>query len=162
LNSRHIGNTAVRQAIRVHQQSGQVARQNRSRILSPARVQVVELVQEVVATPATVEDLQRLIDIVSQDVEDPGLELAQVRTQISETTPFTGLLRFLSDTQNRTEIWTVLALLTMIVLYILSQQQPMKVEVVTPKVDEIVERVVEQIERDHPPEPTTTTEPNCK
>jgi transcriptional regulator GlxA family with amidase domain len=71
LNSRHIGNTAVRQAIRVHQQSGQVARQNRSRILSPARVQVVELVQEVVATPATVEDLQRLIDIVSQDVEDP-------------------------------------------------------------------------------------------
>jgi hypothetical protein len=68
----------------------------------------------------------------------------------------------LSDTQNRTEIWTVLALLTMIVLYILSQQQPMKVEVVTPKVDEIVERVVEQIERDHPPEPTTTTEPNCK
>jgi hypothetical protein len=161
LTSKHISSVAVHQAIRMHHQSHQIARQNASRLLRPARIDVAYLVQQVVEVAPTTEDLQRLIDICAQDIEDPGLELAQVETDIREQTPFAGVLRFLSDTQNRTEIWTVLALLTMIALYILSQQQPMKVEVVAPKVDDIVEHVMEQIEHDQQPEPPPTTEPEC-
>jgi hypothetical protein len=48
------------------------------------------------------------MDIVSQDVEDPGIEFAQVETQIRGT-PLAGVPRFLRSSQNRTEVWTVLA-----------------------------------------------------
>ena len=40
-------------------------------------------------------------------------------------------------------------------------QQPTKVDVVTPSVDEIVERVMERIERDSQSEPPPTTKPDC-
>jgi hypothetical protein len=155
---------AAHHAVQMHHRNAQVVAQNRSRILRPARIDVADLVQQVVEVAPTTEDLQRLIDICARDIEDPGLEFAQVETEIRERTPFAGVLRFLSDTQNRTEIWTVLALLTMIALYILSQQQPMKVEVVAPKVDDVVEHVMDQIEHDQQPEPPppTTAALDCK
>jgi hypothetical protein len=49
-----------------------------------------------------------------------------------------------------------------ILLHMLSQQQVTKVEIVTPSVDEIVERVMEQIEHEQPPEPPPITSPDCK
>jgi hypothetical protein len=153
---------AAHHAVQMHHRNAQVVAQNRSRILRPARIDVADLVQQVVEVAPTTEDLQRLIDICARDIEDPGLEFAQVESEIRERTPFAAVLGFLSDTQNRTEVWTVLALLTMIALYILSQQQPMKVEVVAPKVDDIVEHVMEQIEHEQRPEPPPTTEPDCE
>ena len=99
-----------------------------------------------------------------QEVEDPGFEFAKVETEIRETTPFAGVLRFLSDTQIRTEVWVILSVLVPILLYMLGQQQVLKVEVVAPSVDDLVERVMEQIEHEQLPEPSppTTAAPDCK
>ena len=161
--SRFHGNSAaVHRAVQIHHRSAQVARQNASRLLRPARAQVAELVREVVDVAPTADELQRLIDICSLDIEDPGLEFAEVRTEIREHTPFAGILRFLSDSQNRTEVWTVLSILVVILLHMLSQQQVTKVEIITPSVDEIVERVMEQIEHEQPPESPPITSPDCK
>ena len=158
--SRIIGNNAaVHRAVQVRQQHHQVAQQNMLRMQRMNRQLLSQVVQEVVATPATMEDYQQLAEIVH---DAPALEPDEVEARIRETTPFAGLLQFLSSSENRTEVWTVLGVLVMILLHILSQQQPTKVEVVTPSVDEIVERVVEQMERDRPPEPSPTTEPECE
>ena len=50
----------------MHQQSGQIARQNTSRLLRVNRARVAELVQQVVEVGPTTEDLQRFIDVISQ------------------------------------------------------------------------------------------------
>lgn len=159
--SRIYGNSvAVHQAHHVIQQSHQVAQQNMRMQMMQRQHLLSQLVQEVVATPATVEDYQQLAEIV-QEAKEQTLELGQIEARIREATPFAGTLQFLSNSQNRTEVWTVLGILVVILLHILNQQQPTKVEVVTPSVDEIVERVVEQMERDQPPEPVPTTQPDC-
>ncbi len=77
--SRINNSVAVDHAVRVHQQSGQIAWQNASRLLRVDRAQVAELVQQVVELGPTTEDLQRFIDVISQEVEDPGLELPTLR-----------------------------------------------------------------------------------
>jgi hypothetical protein len=150
---------AAQHAARIHRQHYQVIQQN-ARRRRMNRALLSRVVQEVVATPATVEDYQQLAEIV-QEAKEQTLELDQVETRIRETTPFVGILQFLGNSENRTEVWTVLGIIVMILLHILNQQQPTKVEVVTPSVDEIVERIAEQMERDQPPEPLPTTEAEC-
>lgn len=150
---------AAHHAARIHRQHYQVIQQNMRR-QRMNRALISRVAQEVVATPATIEDYQQLAEIV-QEAQEQSLELDQIEARIREVTPFAGVLQFLSYSQNRTEVWTVLGILVVILLHMLSQQQPTKVEVVTPSVDEIVERVVEQMERNRPPEPPTTTQSDC-
>lgn len=76
------GGMAVHQAVRMHHLSSQVAHQNNSRIITPPRAKVAEVVREIVEVAPTTEDLQRFIDIVSREVDDPGLEYAKVETEI--------------------------------------------------------------------------------
>jgi hypothetical protein len=121
--SRINNSVAVHHAVRMHQQSGQIARQNTSRLLRVNRAQVAELVQQVVEVGPTTEDLQRFIDIISQEVEDPGLEFAQVEAEIRETTPFAGVLQFLSSSQNRTELVAYLGLLLVVIQTVLMLTQ---------------------------------------
>jgi hypothetical protein len=159
--SRINNSVAVHHAVRMHQQSGQIARQNTSRLLRVNRAQVAELVQQVVEVGPTTEDLQRFIDIISQEVEDPGLEFAQVETEIRETTPFAGVLQFLSSSQNRTELVAYLGLLLVVIQTVLMLTQKPVVVATPDQVEEIIERVVEQVERDQQPEPPPTTQPDC-
>jgi hypothetical protein len=162
--SRRLGNSVVvQQAIRMHEQSGFTARQNNSRIIRPSHTQVAELVREVVEVGPTTEDLQRFIDIISREVDDPGLEYAQVETEIREHTPFVGVLRFLSSSQNRIELASYLGLLLVIVqTWLVLVQKPVMAP--TPEqVEEIIERVIERVESGSPsqPEPPATTESDC-
>jgi hypothetical protein len=152
-------NMAVHQAIRMHQQSGQIAQQNTSRLLRVNRAQVGELVQRVVEIGPTTEDLQRFIDIISQEVEDPGLEFAQLEAEIRETTPFAGVLQFLSSSQNRTELVAYLGLLLVVLQTVLMLTQKPIVVTTPDQVEEIIERVIEHTEQSEPP---STTEPDCK
>jgi hypothetical protein len=108
----------------------------------------------------TTEDLQRFIDIISQEVEDPGLELAQVEAEIRETTPFAGVLQFLGSSQNRTELVAYLGLLLVVIQTVLMLTQKPVVVATPDQVQEIIERVVEQVERDQS-EPSPTTQPDC-
>jgi hypothetical protein len=121
--SRINNSVAVHHAVRIHQQSGQIARQNRSRLLRVNRAQVAELVQQAVEVGPTTEDLQRFIDIISQEVEDPGLEFAQVEAEIREATPSAGVLQFLSSSQNRTELVSYLGLLLVVIQTVLMLTQ---------------------------------------
>jgi hypothetical protein len=50
------------------------------------------VVQQVVEVGPSTEDLQRFIDTISREVDDPGLDFAQVETEIREHTPFAGVL----------------------------------------------------------------------
>jgi hypothetical protein len=115
------GGMAVHHAVQMHHLSRQVARQNTSRILTPPRAQVAEVVREIVEVAPTTEDLQRFIDIVSREVDDPGLEYATVETEKP--------------------------------VVVMSPDQ----------LEQVIERVVEQVERDEQPEPPpTTAAPDCK
>jgi hypothetical protein len=156
--SRIYGNSvAVHQAIRMHQQSGQVARQNSSRLLTPSRGQVAELVREVVEAAPTAEELQRLIDICAQEVEDPGLEFARVETEIRGTTPFAGLVQLLP--RDRTELVAYLGLLLVIIQTVIMLTQKPVVVVAPDQVEQIIERVIEHVEQQSPPAAPTTTDP---
>jgi hypothetical protein len=82
------GGMAVRHAVQMHRLSSQVARQNTSRIITPPRAQVAEVVGEIVEVAPTTEDLQRFIDIVSREVDDPGLEYdhrSEPQTQVADS-----------------------------------------------------------------------------
>jgi hypothetical protein len=147
----------------MHHLSSQVAHQNNSRIITPPRAKVAEVVREIVEVAPTTEDLQRFIDIVSREVDDPGLEYAKVETEIRERTPFAGVLEFLSNSQNRTELVTYLGVLLMILQTVLTITQKPVVVMTPEQVEHVIEDVVQQVERDQQPEPPpTTAAPDCK
>jgi hypothetical protein len=117
---------------------------------------LLQAAQQVATTPATVEDIQALVDI-SRTAEPQGLDFAQVVTRIRESTPFTGLIQLLP--KDRAELYALLAVLVAVLDLILSQRAT-KVEVVSPdQVEQIIERVIEHTEQSEPP---STTEPDCK
>jgi hypothetical protein len=78
----------------MHQQSHQIAQQNMLRQHMMNRHLLLQAAQQVAATPATVEDIQELVDI-SRTAEPQGLDFAQVVTRIRESTPFTSLIQLL-------------------------------------------------------------------
>jgi hypothetical protein len=164
--SRIIGNNmAVRQATQVRQRSGQVARQNASRLLRPSPIQVAELVREVVATPATLEDYQQLAEIV-QDAQEQDLEFGQLSSRIQENTPFAGLLRILPENKDQAYNFAnaLLAAIAIIIAIVFGQRASAPTPTITPEQQEqIIERIVEHIEQNRPPEPPPTTQPpNCR
>jgi isopropylmalate/homocitrate/citramalate synthase len=118
---------------------------------------LLQMAQQV--APATVEDLQELVEI-SRTAEPQGLDFAQVVTRIRESTPFAGIVQLLP--KDRAELYALLAVLVAVLDLILSQR-PNKVEVVTPdQVEQIIERVIEnQQQTEQPATPPTTTEPEC-
>jgi hypothetical protein len=139
----------------MHQQSHQIARQNMLRQMMNRQL-LLQAAQQVAATPATVEEIQELVDI-SRTAEPQGLDFAQVVTRIRESTPFTGLIQLLP--KDRAELYALLAVLVAVLDLILSQRAA-KVEVVSPdQVEQIIERVIEHTEQSEPP---PTTEPDCK
>ncbi len=155
--SRIYGNSvAVHHATRMHHQSGQIARQNMMRMQMMNRQLLLRAAQQVAATPATVEDIQELVEI-SRTAEPQGLDFAQVVARIRESTPFAGLIQLLP--KDRAELYALLAVLVAVLDLILSQRAA-KVEVVSPdQVEQIIERVIEHTEQTEPP---PTTEPDCK
>jgi hypothetical protein len=154
--SRTFGNSvAVHQAHHMIQQSHQVAQQNMMRMQMMNRQLLLQMAQQVAATPATVEDIQELVEI-SRSAEPQGLDFAQVVARIRQSTPFAGLIQLLP--KDRAELYALLAVLVAVLDLILSQRAP-KVEVVSPnQVEQIIERVIEHAEQ---PEPPSTTEPDC-
>jgi hypothetical protein len=156
--SRIYGNSvAVHQAHHMIQQSHQVAQQNMMRQQMMNRQLLSQVVQQVVEVGPSAEDLQRFIDIISREVDDPGLEFAQVEIEVRERTPFAGVLQFLSSSQNRTELATHLGLLLVIFQTVLMMTQK-PVSVATPEqVEKIVERVIQQVDQADQPEPSPTT-----
>lgn len=162
MNSRQVGNrVAVRHAARMVRQSGDIARQNMMRQQMMNRQRLSQLVQQVVDTPATWEDLQRLAEI-SQDAQQQDLEPDQVEAKIRESTPFDGLPRLLP--KDRTELYAFLALLVAIIQVVvaLNQSAP-ETKVVSPEqVEEIIERVIDHIDHDSVPDPPPTTLPHTE
>ena len=158
--SRIVGNSvAVNQAIRMQHQSGQTARQNmmRQQMMRQQHL-LLQVAQQVAATPATVEDIRELAEI-SRTAEQQGLDFAQVVARIQESTPFAVLVDLLP--RDRAELYALLAVLVAGLQLILSQQ-PTKVEVVSPdQVERIIERVIEHQEQSEQPEPPPTAKPDC-
>ena len=149
---------AVNQAIRMHQQSGHVARQNMMRQQMMQRQLLLQVAQQVAATPSTVEDIRELAEI-SRTAEQQGLDFAQVVARIQESTPFAVLVDLLP--RDRAELYALLAVLVAVLQLILNQQ-PTKVEVVSPdQVERIIERVIEHQQQSQQPEPPPTTKPDC-
>jgi hypothetical protein len=156
---------AVRHTLQVHHMhQQQVIQQN----MRNQRNLLLQVVQEVVEVGPTSDDLQRFIDIVSREVDDPGLEYAHVETQIREHTPFAGVLQFLSSSQNRMELATYLGLLLVIFQTLLMLSQKPIAAPTAGQVEEIVERVVERAiehvdpEAEQPEPPPTTAAPGSK
>jgi hypothetical protein len=146
---------AVHQMIQVHHvHQQQVIQQN----MRMQRQLLLQVAQQVAATPATVEDIRELAEI-SRTAEQQGLDFAQVMAQIQESTPFAVLVDLLP--RDRAELYALLAVLVAVLQLILSQQ-PTKVEVVSPdQVERIIERVIEHQEQSEQPEPPPTTKPDC-
>jgi hypothetical protein len=120
--SRIIGNqVAVHHATRVHHQSHQIAQQNMLRQQMMNRQLLLQLCQEVVATPATVEDIQALVEI-TRTAEPQGLDFAQVVARIRESTPFTGLVQLLP--KDRAELYALLAVFVAVLQLLMSQGAP--------------------------------------
>lgn len=144
----HTNMVAVHHATRMHYRHHYLRRQQLNRQL------LLRAAQQVTATPATVEDLQELVEI-SRTAEPQGLDFAQVVARIRQSTPFTGLIQLLP--KDRAELYALLAVLIAVLDLILSQRAA-KVEVVSPdQVEQIIERVIEHQQ----PEPPPTTEPDC-
>jgi hypothetical protein len=157
--SRIIGNqVAVHYATRIHHQSHQIAQQNMLHQQMMNRQLLLQLCQEVVATPATVEDIQALVEI-TRTAEPQVLDFAQVVARIRESTPFTGLAQLLP--KDRAELYALLAVLVAVLQLLLSQGAP-RVEVVTSdQVERIIERVIDH-QQSEQPEPPPATAPDCK
>lgn len=146
---------AVRQGTQIHHQHHQVIQQNmrmqRQQMMN--RALLAQVAQTV--APATVEDLQELVEI-SLTAESESLDFAQVVERIQERTPFATLIELLP--RERAELYALLAVLVAVLELILNQR-PTKVEVVSPdQVEHIIERVIERQQQTEPP---STTEPDC-
>ncbi len=155
--SRIIGpSVAVHQAAQVMRQSGLVHRP--STILQPVpRTQIAQLVREVIATPATAEDLNQLAEI-SEAAQQQNLEPDQVEARLRERTPFASLAQFLP--RDATGLAAYLALLVMIVQLIVMLRPPEPPQVIPPEqVEQIIERVIDHYEHQAPVNPPTTTAP---
>jgi hypothetical protein len=145
---------AVHQTIQVHHVHQQQVVQN----VRLQRQVLLQVAQQVAATPATVEDIRELAEI-SRTAERQGLDFAQVVARIQESTPFAVLVDLLP--RDRAELYALLAVLVAVLQLILNQQ-PTKVEVVSPdQVERIIERVIEHQEQSEQPEPPPTTNPDC-
>jgi hypothetical protein len=130
------------------------------------RQHVSRLVQVVAATAAAVEDLNQLAEI-AEGAQRQGLDAEQVEQKIRESTPFAGLTQLLpKDREARMELYAVLAVLLMALQLIVAVRAAQPTQVVTPEqVEHIIQRVVDQLERQAPPEPpptTVETPPDCE
>jgi hypothetical protein len=157
-------NVAVHHAPRVIRQSGDATR--RAFVMrAMQRQHVSRLVQVIAATAAAVEDLNQLAEI-AEGAQRQGLDAEQVEQKIRESTPFAGLTQLLpKDREARMELYAVLAVLLMALQLIVAMRATQPTQVVTPEqVEQIIERVVDHMERQAPPEapPTTArTPPDC-
>jgi hypothetical protein len=142
---RNQANMAVHHARRMHQTNHYIIQQNMRRRQMMDRALLSRVVREVVEVGPTTADLQRFIDIISAEVDDPGLEYAQVETEIRDHTPFAGVLQFFSSSQNRMELATYLGLLLVIFQTLLMLSQKPVTAPTPEQVEEIVERVVERV-----------------
>ena len=145
---------AVHQTIQVHHvHQQQVIQQN----MRMQRQLLLQVAHQVAATPATVEDIRELAEI-SRTAEQQGLDFVQVMARIQESTPFAVLVDLLP--KDRAELYALLAVLVAVLQLILNQQ-PTKVEVVSPdQVERIIERVIEHQGQSEQPEPPPTTKPD--
>lgn len=146
---------AVHQTIQVHHvHQQQVIQQN----MRMQRQLLLQVAQQVAATTATVEDIRELAEI-SRTAEQQGLDFAQVVARIQDSTPFAVIIDLLP--RDRAELYELLAVLVAVLQLILNQQ-PTKVEVVSPdQVEHIIERVIEHQEQTEQPEPPPTTKTDC-
>lgn len=146
---------AVHQTIQVHHvHQQQVIQQN----MRMQRQLLLQVAQQVAATTATVEDIRELAEI-SRTAEQQGLDFAQVVARIQDSTPFAVIIDLLP--RDRAELYALLAVLVAVLQLILNQQ-PTKVEVVSPdQVEHIIERVIEHQEQTEQPEPPPTTKTDC-
>jgi hypothetical protein len=145
---------AVHQTIQVHHvHQQQVIQQN----MRMQRQLLLQVAHQVAATPATVEDIRELAEI-SRTAEQQGLDFVQVMARIQESTPFAVLVDLLP--KDRAELYALLAVLVAVLQLILNQQ-PTKVEVVSPdQVERTIERVIEHQGQSEQPEPPPTTKPD--
>jgi len=113
---------------------------------------ISHLVRAVVDTPATIEDYQELAQIV-QEAQEKNLPPEQVEAKIRETTPFASIPLYLKDNH-----LTILSIILTIVLYVLIQQQPTKVEIVKPSIDDIIKQLETHHSDENCPASSTPTE----
>jgi hypothetical protein len=144
----------------MHQQSGHTARQNMMRQQMMQRQLLLQVAQQVAATPATLEEYQELADVV-QEVRDQRLEPLQVAARI-EDGPFNWLIQLLPD--NKDQAYQFISMLVTIVAAVIailtSQRTPEPKQAITPEqVEHIIEKVIEH--QDQQPEPPTATAPEC-
>lgn len=118
---------------------------------------ICHLVHAVVDTRATIEDYQKLAQIV-QEAQENNLPPEQIEAKIREITPFASIPQYLKDNH-----LPILSIILTIVLYVLSQQRPTKVEIVTPSIEDIIRRLeTRHVDENRPAPPTPTEVPNHK
>lgn len=137
------GYTAAHHAAHFIRRSQHVTQQNLMQQMR--RGQFFPVVQAVVDAPATLSDYQKLAEIV-QDALEQHLKPDQIEARIRETTPFSALTQYMKDNH-----LTILSIVLTIVLYILSQQQPTKVEIVKPSIEDIIKQLEDHAVRENPP-----------
>jgi hypothetical protein len=160
LNPRQVNNmVAVHHATRmVQQQSHQVAQQNMLRQQMMNRQLLLQVVQQVVETPASLQELQGLAETFQQ-VQEQGLEPAQVALEI-ERSPFNWLLQLLPENKDQAYqfISMVVTIVTAVITILLTQRTPEPTQTITPEqVEQIIERVIERVEQEPPPGPPPST-----
>jgi len=132
-----------------HQAAAHLAAQQNMR-----RRWVFQLAQAVVETPATIEDYQKLAEIV-KDAQEQNLEPGWIEAKMLESTPFAGLTQYLKENH-----LTILSIVLTITLYILSQRQPTKVEIVKPNIEDIIKELENHIDENRPAQPIPTDSPD--
>jgi hypothetical protein len=108
------------------------------------RVVVTRIIQRVVDTSATPEDYQKLLRIV-KNAQQQNAEPEQVESRIRESTPFGGLVQLLP--KDRAELYAFLAVLVAIVQLVVSLRAPETKTITPEQVEQIIERVVDEIEK---------------
>jgi hypothetical protein len=146
---------AVHQTLQVHHvHQQQVIQQN----MRMQRQLILQVAQQVTATPVTVEDIRELAEI-SRTAESQGLDFAQVMARIQESTPFATLIELLP--RDRAELYALLAVLLAVLELVLSQRPQPEVKVVSPEqVEQIIGRVIEHQDQQPEPPPSTAA-PDC-
>jgi predicted DNA-binding transcriptional regulator len=148
------GSTAAHYTAHFMRQQSHLAAAHLAAQQNMRRRWVFQLAQAVVDTPATIEDYQKLAEIV-QDAREQNLEPEQIEAKILKSTPFTGLTQYLKENH-----LTILSIVLTIILYILSQQQPTKVEIVKPSIEDIIKQLEKHIDENRPAQPTPTDRPD--
>lgn len=153
-------NTAAHHAARVmHQSSHQVVQQNRLQQLR-SRPVIMQLVTELANQTPSGDELRLILEML-QTARTEGLDAETVETQLAERSPVgTTLVQFIATYRN--DFYQLLMLIVTVLacwMTVVDDDQEQAPPLTPEQVEEIIERVIEDV--DDARSPAVTTEPTA-